>query len=84
MPDGSSLPRKYVFHSLSQCAECGVGGDEFASPNVEAFEVTGELYCDDCASDVLERLADEEDEDPESIIDTSPAAMLRAHGTWRL
>lgn len=50
-----------VFHSLSACADCGVCGEEFASPNIEAFELTGELYCDDCADAVFERLADEDD-----------------------
>ena len=52
-----------VFHSLSACAECGVSGDDFASPNVEAFEVSGELICDDCADAVLERAAEAEGEE---------------------
>lgn len=82
MADGSAFhANRPIFHSLSQCAECGVGGDDFASPNVEAFEVTGELYCDDCAGDVLARLADDEDED---FIDTSVAAMRAEFGTWGL
>lgn len=82
MADGSSAfhANRPIFHSLSQCAECGVGGDDFASPNVEAFEVTGDLYCDDCADDVLARLADEDDD--EDAIDTSVAAMRREFGTW--
>ena len=37
-----------------------MSGDDFASPNVEAFEVTGELICDDCADAVLERAAEAE------------------------
>lgn len=55
--------KRPVFHSLSACAECGVSGEDFASPNVEAFEVTGELICDDCAEAVLERAAEAEDEE---------------------
>lgn len=55
--------KPYVFHSLSSCSECGVSGDDFASPNVEAYEVTGELICDDCADTVLERLAEDEDDE---------------------
>lgn len=45
--------RKPVFHSLSSCASCGVSGDDFESANVEAFELTGDLYCDDCADEVI-------------------------------
>ena len=55
--------KRPVFHSLSACAECGVSGEDFASPNVEAFEVTGELICDDCADAVLERAAEAEGEE---------------------
>lgn len=51
--------RPYVFHSLSACAECGCSGDDFGSVNVEAYEVTGELICEDCADAVLERAAEE-------------------------
>lgn len=47
-------------HSLSSCHECGATGDDFPSANVEAFEVTGELICDDCADGVLERAAEED------------------------
>jgi hypothetical protein len=52
-------------------------GDDFASPNAEAFEVTGELICDDCAADVLARIDADEDDD---FINTSDAAMRREHG----
>lgn len=45
----------YIFHSLSSCEECGVSGDDFTCVNVEAWEVTGDLICDDCAEAVLER-----------------------------
>lgn len=47
------LPAKYVFHSLSVCAGCGCDGEDFGSVNVEAFEVTGELYCQDCAEEAI-------------------------------
>jgi hypothetical protein len=53
------MRRPYVFHSLSACAECGATGDEFPSPNVEAFEVIGELICDECADAALERWAED-------------------------
>lgn len=49
-----------VFHSLSACAYCGVSGDEFASPNVEAWETLGEPVCDDCATEALEAAAESE------------------------
>lgn len=51
--------KPYPFHSLSCCAECGVDGDDFGSPNVEAFEVTGEIVCEDCAEGILERWAED-------------------------
>ena len=41
--------KPYVFHSLSECVVCGNSGDDFASPNVEAYELDGELVCEDCA-----------------------------------
>jgi hypothetical protein len=43
----------YVFHSLSACAGCGCSGDAFGSVNVEAFEATGELYCEECAEEAI-------------------------------
>jgi hypothetical protein len=49
-----------VFHSLSACAGCGCSGDNFDSPNVEAFELTGELYCGDCADDAIAAAADDD------------------------
>ncbi|MFA6043584.1 MAG: hypothetical protein WC718_01250 [Phycisphaerales bacterium] len=55
--------KPYVLHSLSTCAECGAQGDDFGSPNVEAFEVTGELVCEDCADAVLAREAEYAAED---------------------
>ena len=58
-----AVKKRTVFHSLSACAECGVSGEDFASPNVEAFEVAGELICDDCAEAVLERAAEAEDDE---------------------
>lgn len=46
--------KPYVFHSLSVCAGCGCDGEDFGSVNVEAFELTGELYCEDCAATAIE------------------------------
>lgn len=54
--------KRPVFHSLSACAECGVSGEDFASPNVEAFEVAGELICDDCADEAIENASQGDDE----------------------
>lgn len=51
---------KPVFHSLSVCAGCGCSGDDFGSVNVEAFEATGELYCEECAEEAIAN-ADEGD-----------------------
>lgn len=51
--------KPYTFHSLSSCEGCGVTGDEFMSVNVEAYEVTGDLYCDDCADGALEAWAED-------------------------
>lgn len=42
-----------VFHSMSVCVGCGASGDDFGSVNVEAFEVTGELFCEDCADEAI-------------------------------
>lgn len=55
-------PTRPVFHSLSACAGCGVSGDDFASPSIEAYEVTGELYCDDCADTAIGEAAEREAE----------------------
>lgn len=33
---------------------CAICGETDISPNVEAFEVTGQIVCDDCADGVLE------------------------------
>lgn len=51
--------KPYVFHSRSVCAECGATGDDFGSVNVEAFEVTGELVCEECADTILARYAED-------------------------
>lgn len=51
--------RPYVFHSLSECAGCGARGDDFACVNVEAHEVTGELYCDECADEAIQQAAED-------------------------
>lgn len=54
---------RIVFHSLSVCAGCDCTGDEFGSVSVEAFEVTGEMYCEDCADEAIhEALANEDDQ----------------------
>lgn len=56
MPAAAATKREpYIFHSLSSCVECGVSGDEFMSPNVECWEVIGDLVCEDCAESALER-----------------------------
>ena len=52
-PAGEGRRPPYVFHSLSSCAGCGASGDYFPSPDAEAYEVTGELYCDECAEEAI-------------------------------
>jgi hypothetical protein len=52
----------YVFHSRSVCAGCGCYGDDFGSVNVEAFEVTGELYCEECAEAAIWAATELEDD----------------------
>lgn len=52
-----------VFHSPSVCAGCDVTGDEFYSVNVEAFELTGELYCDDCSEAAIAQWAEDNEDD---------------------
>jgi formylmethanofuran dehydrogenase subunit E len=39
--------------TADRCASCG---EDFAhfSPNVEAFEISGEIVCDDCAEAIFE------------------------------
>lgn len=51
--DGSVRRPPYVFHSLSACAGCGCSGDYFPAPDAKAYEVTGELYCDECAEEAI-------------------------------
>lgn len=53
------MSKPYVFHTLSVCAGCGCSGDDFGSVNVEAFEATGELYCEECADEAIENAAEE-------------------------
>lgn len=36
---------------------CHVCGDREFSPNIEAFEASGELTCDDCAEGVLDEFS---------------------------
>lgn len=55
------MAAKPVFHTLSVCAGCGCSGEDFGSVNVEAFEVTGELYCEECANGAIERAEAEND-----------------------
>lgn len=52
-PAGEGRRPPYVFHSLSSCAGCSASGDYFPSPDAEAYEVTGELYCDECAEEAI-------------------------------
>lgn len=54
------MDKPYVFHSLSVCAGCGCSGDDFGSVNIEAFEVTGELYCEECAEEAIVRASAED------------------------
>ena len=53
----------YLETDIGKCPECdGKGcvkgcqrcGDEDCSPNVEAFELSGECVCDECAEEIFE------------------------------
>ncbi len=37
-----------------QCERCGEDFADAFSPNIEAFELSGEIVCDDCAEDIFE------------------------------
>jgi hypothetical protein len=37
-----------------ECSGCERCGDDDISPNVEAFELSGEIVCDDCAEEIFE------------------------------
>ena len=52
----------YVFHSLSVCAACGASGEDFGSVNVEACELTGELFCEECADSAIEQWDEDNDQ----------------------
>lgn len=60
--------KPYILHSLSECVECGER--DFDGPNVEAYELDGELVCEDCADDYIERW--EEDNDQFGVVPKSP------------
>ena len=47
--------KPYVFHTLSACVECGATGELFPCVSVEAFELDGELVCEECADGYIER-----------------------------
>ena len=53
---------KHFFNSISVCHGCGLRGDDFGSVNVEAFEVTGELYCEDCAEEAIVSISEDQRE----------------------
>lgn len=52
--------KPYVLHTLSQCVECGAF--DFDGPNVEAYELEGELVCEDCAEAYIERWEEDNDQ----------------------
>lgn len=64
---------KHVFHSLSVCAGCECSGDDFGTVNVEAFELTGELYCEECADEAIAQWAD--DHPVEAVRDMLTASL---------
>ena len=49
------------FPDLSVCAGCDCGVDDFGSVSVEAFEMTGELYCEDCADEAITQALGKDD-----------------------
>ena len=53
-PDGGSAVGIFgpeYDDGLTPCAHCG---EEIEEANVEAFELSGELVCDDCAEAIFE------------------------------
>ncbi len=48
--------KPYVLHTLSECVECG---ERDFSPVIEAYELDGELVCEDCADAYIERWEDD-------------------------
>ncbi len=44
-------PEALTFAEQNQCPKCG---EDNCSPNVEAFEISGEIICDGCAEEVFE------------------------------
>ena len=56
------MKKPYIFHSLSCCAGCGCSGDQFGGVNVESYELTGELYCEECAVEAIERWNEDNDQ----------------------
>lgn len=37
-----------------ECEDCGESWDDMGMPNIEAFELSGKLVCDECAEGVFE------------------------------
>ena len=41
-------------NKLQVVGDCEVCGDSDFSPNVEAFELSGKIVCDECADEIFE------------------------------
>ena len=41
----------YVDQSINACEDCG---ESDISPNVEAYEISGKIVCDECAEQIFE------------------------------
>jgi superfamily II helicase len=52
MPDTVADVSDWWADSPKACEHCGEY--DYGSPNVEAFELSGEIVCDDCAEEIFE------------------------------
>jgi hypothetical protein len=73
------MSKRPPFHSLSACFDCGATGDDLPSANVEAFEITGEIMCDDCWQDHCERQWEREPDTDAPTFDETYRAAWTEH-----
>lgn len=49
--------QKKIEHKIvvgNENAQCETCGEEEFSPNIEAFEIIGQILCDECAEEIFE------------------------------
>ena len=50
-----AVPVKEYLASLNRPNECETCGEDDFSPNIEAFEISGQIVCDECAEEIFEQ-----------------------------